>query len=562
MSIKTSLAGGAALGVVLALASGVTAQAATRHHHRAYRHPAAAAPDHSSQLQSEIDELKAEVQSLKSSRDAQAANQAQDDTQISQLRSQLADADARAQAAQARVDAQIDTIPGEVKQEVAKAAPKTDKLYIKGATLQFGGFTALETVFRSKAETADMGSSYSAIPYGNVIAGHTSETRFSARQSRVQALAQAAVSDTVKITGYGEFDFLGAAQTANSNESNSYTPRIRNLYTQIDWIAGPGTVHFLGGQSWSLVTLTSNGLTPRSEASPLTIEAQYVPGFVWARQPQFRLSYDQNQHFWFGVSVESPATTYYTSGKYLTGISLTNTETGGSQFNSANSYSLNKLPDFVAKAAVDETVDGHKLHAEVFGLYRDFYARVDDAGVSSNESTSGGGVGGGVMVGLIPGVVDLQASGLWGKGVGRYGSAQLPDVTVSVDGTLHPIEEWEVLLGGVVHITKQLDVYAYAGEEREQANPFTSGTIFNGLGNAGYNNTGCDTEGSSNCVGNTHYVGQLTAGFWDRPYVSSWGKFQWGVQYSYTERAGFAGEGVAPITHDNMVFTSFRFYPF
>ena len=556
------MAGGAALGVVLALSSGVAAQAATtRHHHRIYRH-VAARPDHSSELQGEIDELKSEVQSLKASRDMQAANQAQNDSQITQLKAQLSDADARAQSAQARVDAQIETIPGEVHEEVVKAAPKTDKLYIKGATLQFGGFTALETIFRSHAETADLASSFSAIPFPNVTTGHTSETRFSARQSRISALAQADVSDTVKISGYGEFDFLGAAQTANSNETNSYTPRIRNLYTTIDWIEGPGTIHALAGQSWSLVTMTNKGLTPRTEDSPLTIDAQYVPGFVFARQPQIRLAFDSNQHFWFGVSVEQAQSTYSSSGKFLPGITVINTSAAGSGFNSANTLSLNKLPDFVAKAAVDENFDGHNLHAEVFGLYRQFYARVDDGGAFSNESTSGGGVGGGLILGVIPGWLDLQASGLWGKGIGRYGAGQLPDATLGVDGTLHPINEWEALVGGTFHVTKQFDIYAYAGEEREQATPFISGTIYNGVGNPYYDNTGCDTEGATNCNGNNHYVGQLTAGFWDRPYVSTWGKFQWGIQYSYTERAAFDGNGAAPITHDSMVFTSFRFYPF
>jgi hypothetical protein len=35
------------------------------------------------------------------------------------------------------------------------------------------------------------------------------------------------------------------------------------------------------------------------------------------------------------------------------------------------------------------------------------------------------------------------------------------------------------------------------------------------------------------------------------------------VQYSYTERKAFADAvGIAPQAKENMVFTSFRFYPF
>ena len=39
-----------------------------------------------------------------------------------------------------------------------------------------------------------------------------------------------------------------------------------------------------------------------------------------------------------------------------------------------------------------------------------------------------------------------------GRGIGRYGASQLPDVTLSVDGTLHPIGEYMVLAGGVLHL--------------------------------------------------------------------------------------------------------------
>ena len=70
------------------------------------------------------------------------------------------------------------------------AASHTDKLYYKGVTLTLGGFGALESIYRSRNETADMASSFSAIPFNNSSAGQTSEFRFSARQSRITALAE------------------------------------------------------------------------------------------------------------------------------------------------------------------------------------------------------------------------------------------------------------------------------------------------------------------------------------------------------------------------------------
>jgi multidrug efflux pump subunit AcrA (membrane-fusion protein) len=566
MTFKTSLVGGAALSLVLACAAGSAAadQPPAKHHraHKVEKKPDAAA-EATAALQAQMSEMRAQVEELKAWKDAQAANQAQTEAQVAQLKAQLAEAQAKAQAAEAKVDAQIETIPATVKADVAAAAPKTDKLYIKGVAVTLGGFVAAESIFRTKGETADMASSFSAIPFPNSTpAGHTNESRLSARQSRITLMAQGDVTQTIHLTGYGEVDFLGAAQTANSNETNSYTPRIRVLYNTIDWDTDFGGVHLLAGQNWSLATMNTVGITPRTEQPPLSIDAQYVPGFVFTRQPQVRFTVDADKTFWVAVSAENPQTTFSNNSKYLPGISLATSAAAGSGFNSANTLSLNRVPDLIGKVAVDKEIEGHKVHAEVFGIYRDFDARLDDAGVYSNESTSGGGGGGGFIVGVIPGLLDVQASGLWGKGIGRYGAGQLPDVTVSYDGTIHPINEWDLLVGGTLHLTKSLDIYAYGGEEREQAMPFTSGTIYNGLGNVNYDNTGCDTEGASNCSGNTHYVDQITAGFWHRPYVGKFGRIQWGVQYSHTERAAFDGKGAAPVTHDDMVFTSIRYYPF
>src|ERR1700723_2215288 len=104
-----------------------------------------------------------------------------------------------------------------------------------------------------------------------------------------------------------EIGFLGAAQAANLNETNSYTPRIRPLYSQVDW--NSIGLHLLAGQSWSLVTMQGQGITPRAEDIPLTIDAQYVPGFSFTRQPQIRLTEEFDQTFWLALSLENRETT-------------------------------------------------------------------------------------------------------------------------------------------------------------------------------------------------------------------------------------------------------------
>ena len=140
------------------------------------------------------------------------------------------------------------------------------KICYKGITFTPGGFVALEDVFRSRFIGADIGTPYGAIPLNNNRAGHAQEFRFSARQSRISGLVEGQVDPATKLSAYGEFDFLGAAQTANSNESNSFNLRIRHLYGTID--RTDLGVHVLAGQTWSLATTNTIGIVPRKGGHP------------------------------------------------------------------------------------------------------------------------------------------------------------------------------------------------------------------------------------------------------------------------------------------------------
>src|ERR1700744_6371736 len=177
-----------------------------------------------------------------------------------------------------------------------------------GVSVTLGGFLAMESVYRSRSESADIGSSFSGVPFANQPVGHMSEIRGTARQSRLSLLVQGDVDSDTHLAMYDEFDFLGAAQTANSNESNSFNLRVRNLYGTIDWDSLG--LELLAGQNWSLVTLNSKGITPRNAVPPATIEAQYAVGFNWARQPQIRITKNWDKELWLAVSVENPQTTF------------------------------------------------------------------------------------------------------------------------------------------------------------------------------------------------------------------------------------------------------------
>ena len=133
-------------------------------------------------------------------------------------------------------------------------------------------------------------------------------------------LAEANVSDYQKYASYLEFDFLGAAPTANSNEFNSYTPRLRQFYLTGD--DNPDGWHFLAGQSWSLVTMFKEGLIARKENVPWTIDAQYIPGFDWLRNPEIRIVKDWNKEYWLGVEAASPQAIFGGTNQGLGGLNV------------------------------------------------------------------------------------------------------------------------------------------------------------------------------------------------------------------------------------------------
>jgi hypothetical protein len=473
----------------------------------------------------------------------------------------------------------------ETQAAVNAATPTDKKIHFKGITLTLGGFLAAESVWRSNNLESDIGSpGFSKIPFAgpggggngnNVSVGHTGELRMSARQSRVQALVQGDVDPDTHLAMYGELDFLGGAASANSNESNSYQPRIRNLYGSADW--SDIGVHFLFGQSWSFATLNSQGMSERSEAPPPTIEAQYSAGFVWTRQPQLRIVKNFDNQFWIGVSLENPQTTIGgTAPTGYTGLTVNSGSgfNGGStnvalaEFNPGITLSLNQVPDVIGKIAWEPAFFGGNVHLEGVGIYRDFYDRFGTSLSSvSNHNVSGGGGGVSGLIKLVPGLFDLQFDTLFGQGIGRYGSSQLPDTTYNANGTLKGLSEDMEMVGLTWHATRALDLYVFGGREHEDSKFFNgalNGSMQHiGYGNPLFDNTGCFSFTSvATCTGNIQTVEQINVGTWDDIYNGDFGRLRIGLQYSYTYLKAFTGVSGAPHTSDNMVFTSFRYYPY
>ncbi|MEJ0052141.1 MAG: hypothetical protein WDN02_13185 [Methylovirgula sp.] len=454
--------------------------------------------------------------------------------------------------------------------------PWDKRFHLFGITLTPGGFIEAGGVWRSRGDSTGIDTNWNAIPMGNSPLAHTNEFRFDARQSRFSLLAQGNVNPALLISGYSEFDFLAAAGTANQIDSNSYTPRIRNLYVTLDWRDTGWSV--LGGQSWTLATTNGKGIQPRTEIFAPFIDGNFIPGSVWTRQPGLRVTKNFGD-FTAAVSAEQPETTFAPAcpgiggyGAIGNGVSVYCQQAGSHFFNTATNYSLNRVPDAIAKVAWDPTFGDRAMHFEAFGLYTDLYDRVEYPGGNfTSRDTTGWGAGGSVVVSVLPKWVDFEANVMTGRGIGRYGVSTLPTATFNADGSLSPIPETIALGFLTLHATPQIDLWAAAGIEHEYGDYFSGGTV-NGPGSPLANNTGCNTEtaAASTCNGITKDIWQLTGGVWDRVYQGDFGSVRVGVQYSYTQRELFAGSGGLPAgsaplgakTTDNILLTSLRYYPF
>ena len=366
-----------------------------------------------------------------------------------------------------------------VGEQQASGLGQYGKFRLGGVTITLGGFLAAESVTRTRNIVADIGSSFNAIPYAQSPQYHEPEFRGSARQSRLSLLVEGAPSTVARVAGYFETDFLSAGVSSNSNESNSYSLRVRQAYATFD--RSDWGFHFLAGQAWSMLTLNRVGITPRQENIPLTIDAQYVVGFNWARQWQVRFVKDFNKRVWAGLSFEEPQSVYsvvtQTVGTAnnvggVIGGADNYANPGGSLLNSTANYSDDIAPDVVGKLAFDPGWG----HYELDGLAKFLNARetlsAPFVNSGNNRTVLAGGGGAGMLLPIVGKTLVFQASGLVGEGIGRYGSGQLADATINQNGTPIPIPEVEALVGLVYHPTKAFDLYAYAGTEQQAKRSF------------------------------------------------------------------------------------------
>ncbi|QCE33099.1 hypothetical protein FAI41_05545 [Acetobacteraceae bacterium] len=452
-----------------------------------------------------------------------------------------------------------------------KSPLRRGQLQMGGLRITLGGFVDFDMFWRSRKMSADQNSDWRNIPWGDSSDHDTSEFQLTARHSRISALVEGQVSQHTTIDGYGEMDFESSGSMSNSRGSNPYTPRMRVAYAELKnthsgWF-------LLGGQNWSLMTMNAKGMLARDEAVPLTVDANYVPGFTYTRAPQIRVVkafgiHGNRERFSIGASLEDPSATAPSTTPNIPGVgTITDRHTGTGTNNTQTYYAGEYAPDFIMKATADPAWG----HFEAEGVMRYFhdtttqYDAANQTGSNRGHTAIGGGGGGGFILPFLHNKLSFMASGIVGAGIGRYGSAQMPDYTYNPDGSIRPLPEANVLTGVVFNPLKWAQLYGYWGMEKVlHRESFQAGGQPFGYGNPNYNMSGCYQEGSGNCPaeGNLNYISQATGGIWFTPIQGDYGTIKTGVQYSYTWEQAYGGIGGKPRNDENTVFFDIRYMPF
>jgi len=319
---------------------------------------------------------------------------------------------------------------------------------------------------------------------------------------------------------------------------------------------------------WSLLTTHRHGMANLEELRPRDQDASHVVGSTWTRERAVRVTRNFNNRVWVGFAVEDPESTYSaafvppnvmglnTSQNAATGVNLlpflANYSTG---------HSTTLAPDLLAKVGYEPGWG----HFEIKALGRLFRDRIAATATTSGRTTTteGYGLGFAALMPFDNKRLELSVEGLAGHGIGRYGAAGLPDVTLEpTTGEMRPLHQARMMGGLVYHQSSRLDVYAYGGDDYTGRYAFLSPTgTAAGYGSPLVSYAGCTNEVALNgCRGDNRNIYEATVGYWYRLFRAEFGSINYGNQVLYVHRNLWSGIGRTPEGSDVAVYSTLRFY--
>ena len=505
-------------------------------------------------------------------------------------------------AGKAQESANAATAQAQSAEKKAAALEEPAYVHYKGVKITPGGYGQFASIYRTHNANSDTASSFGTYPLSGSANSHVNEWRESGRASRLWLRVEGEAKN-MKMLGYVETDFLGTTPNATESATNSYALRVRVAYGSVAFRSG---WRITGGQTYSLLTLNRVAADPLTEALPAVIDNSFMTGFSYARQGAIRVSKSIGSHAWLAISAENPETVTSVNclqvattgvavvpascslGAIVQGLQNTALTNSPTSFAAGVTPSNDVAPDLMAKVVVEPGWG----HFEVVALGRFFRDRIYPAtaiggatpvGIGHNEVNAGGGLGFGAVLPVVPKKVDIVLHALGGKGIGRYGSAAGPDVTVKSDFSLVPIKGLQLYAGIELHPTPKLDLFVYGGDEYYGKTNYTiaqtvagvTNTYVIGYGAQEFLNGGCNTEFPSTTATSAlqcqssvqnRNLWEVTPGFWYRLYKGKEGTVQFGVQYAYNYRRTWTGTGATPgtlakpVAIENTVMTAFRYY--
>jgi uncharacterized coiled-coil protein SlyX len=445
-------------------------------------------------------------------------------------------------------------------QTTAPASPLGIK--IGSTTFTPLGFVDATFFARSTNLGSGIATNFTLVPYNNSVAGRTSETNFSAQNSRIGFRVDSTVLGA-KVLGYFEADFLGQTGPNSFVTSNSNTFRMRNVFVDVQ----KDGFEVLGGQDWSMFTPNRKSLSPIPADIFLTqnVDTNYQVGLPWSRQAQFRFIAHPNKELAFGVSLENPQ--QYTGGSVAFPAAYSDvlsSSAASSEFNNGlTGFSApNAAPDIIVKGAYDGHVGDKVMHVEAGALIRNFKDSIPltAEGLPASSTSSGyvryrtdtaTAVTGEVNANLeVFKNVRIIANTFFGAGGGRYLQGNGPDLIVRADGTISPVHTYATLDGFEANITKNTLISVLYGGAYFKRNVAldTNGKYI------GYGYTGSANSNNRNIQEITFDVVQT---LWKNP---SYGALSLIGQYSYLFREPwFVAPGGARNARTNMYYLNLRY---
>ena len=426
------------------------------------------------------------------------------------------------------------------------------QLKIGNVTIMPVGFMDFTTFWRDKDAASSMGSNFGSVPYNNAVQGNLSEFHFSNQNSRLGFRVDGNWKGAHFI-GYNEFDFNGTSGSTSLAVSNgAIVPRLRLYWLDVR----KGSIEFLAGQSWSMLTPNRKGLSalPSDLFYSQVVDINYIAGLTWTRQPGLRVLFHGPQDkVNFGLSVEQADQYIGGSGgggaitlpSALAGMVPTQLDSAGNISGASYLQSPTLTPDIIAKAAFDPS---SRLHFEVGGILSSFKTSTT-ATPWSHHTTTGEGMTFGLNAGITKNV-RFVASGLLSDGEGRYLFGAAPDIIVRADGSLSALhaDGW---VSGLEGTFKNTLLYAYYSGDYIGRNVAidANGTSLIGYGYRGAANS------------QNRSIQEITFGF----NQTIWKDAKYGAinlmgQYEYLMRLPWYIAVNAPKgTHDNTIYFNVRY---